>query len=206
MTDSREARSAGERNDRAARSPAVTRSLLRLALAVGLLAVAAAAPRPVFAQGEDETRVARFLGVDLTRTDKLSLAQQKYAKTVADDLVCLCGTCPRESLATCDCGWASRGRKTVGLALLDGKTEQAVLDAFRKAYGDKVFATPPGSVEVVVTVIPYVLGILMLLAIIAFGLSNRRSPARVPISKASPAPTNEDEAARILRRELEELD
>ncbi len=157
-------------------------------------------------QGEDVAKPARLLGVDLDRTDAVSLAQKKYAKTVADDLVCLCGTCPKESLATCDCSWAAKGRKTIELALLDGKTEQAVLDAYRKAFGDKVFAAPPAKVEAMVTIISYVLGGAMLLAMIAFGLSNRRQPARAPAPKPVARPTDEDEAARILRRELEEMD
>ena len=157
-------------------------------------------------QGEDVAKPAMLLGVDLDRTDAVSLAQKKYAKSVADDLVCLCGTCPRESLATCDCSWAAKGRKTIELALLDGQTEQAVLDAYRKAFGDKAFAAPPAKVEAMVTIVSYVLGAAMLLAMIAFGLSNRRQPARAPVPKPAARPTDEDEAARILRRELEEMD
>ena len=183
--------------------------LVRRLVTVAALVAAVSTGSSVFAQeGEDVTVPGKLLGVDLSRTHEFSLDQLKYAKTVADDLVCLCGTCPRESLATCDCSWASRGRKTIQLALLDGKTEQQVLDAFRKAFGDKVFSAPPETVEVMVTVIPFVLGAAMLLAMVAFGMANRRQPSRVPARtpERSGQPVPEDEAARILRRELEEMD
>ncbi len=170
--------------------------------------VAALVPASALGQeGEDASKPARLLGVDLTRKDEVSIAQKKYAKGVAANFVCLCGTCPKESLATCDCGWAGTGRKTIELALLDGKSDEAIIKAYRQAYGHRVFAKPPGGIEAAIAVVPYVLGVAMLLIMVAFGISNRRRGVQ---QRAVPVPVehrdDEDEASRILRRELEEMD
>ena len=170
---------------------------------------AAGSPAQAAPEREDIQKPARLLGVDLSRTDRVTLDQKKFAKGVADDMVCLCGTCARESLATCDCSWAGQGRKMIELALLDGKSSQNVLDAFRQSFGDKAFAAPPSSVETTLTVIPYLFIAAMLFAMLAFGLRNRRSAKPVPVRTSAPEPVQpggEDEAARILRRELEEMD
>ncbi|MEL7369905.1 MAG: cytochrome c-type biogenesis protein CcmH [Myxococcota bacterium] len=169
---------------------------------------ASVAPRAAYAQKrEDIKKPAQLLGVDLSRADILTLDQKKYAKGVAEKMVCLCGTCPKEPLSTCDCGWAGNGRKMIGLALLDGRSEQDVLDAFKKSFGAKAFAAPPEEVQLMVTVVPFMLVAAMLLAFVAFGIANRRQgkPAPVPVKKDEPVVPG-DEAARILRRELEEMD
>ena len=177
---------------------------LALLLSAGLLPTAAMAQK-----GEDVTKPGRLLGIDLNRTDAITRAQKKYAKTVAEDMVCLCGTCPKEPLSTCDCAWAGRGRKTIELALLDGHSEDAVLDAFRKAFGDKVFALPPANIETLLTGIPFMLIVVMLMVMVGYGLRSQMMRAKAPVPVRKPGPTThgeEDEAARILRRELEEMD
>lgn len=181
-------------------------SVLRVALFVFAVWTV---PAPATAEeGEDVQVAARLLGVDLNRTDTVTEAQRKYANGIADDLVCLCGTCPREPLSTCDCSWAGKGRKTIQLALLDGKSDEAVLDAYRKAYGDKVFAAPPSEVVLFITTASYAAGALALVGLVLFGLRDRRrqsgaAPATAPTVRSE---SEDPEAARILRRELEEMD
>ena len=65
-------------------------------------------------------------------------------KSIAAELVCLCGNCNRESLATCLCtDFAIPERETIGRALDQGQTRQQVIDGFIARFGTKGYAAPP---------------------------------------------------------------
>ncbi len=65
-------------------------------------------------------------------------------KKVAKDLVCLCGSCNRESLATCICtDFAVPEREVIGEALAAGQTHQQIVDSFVERFGLRALATPP---------------------------------------------------------------
>lgn len=67
-------------------------------------------------------------------------------KEVAKDLVCLCGSCNRESLATCICtAFAVPEREVIGEALAAGETQQQIVDSFVERFGPRALATPPAS-------------------------------------------------------------
>ncbi len=67
-------------------------------------------------------------------------------KEVARDLVCLCGSCNRESLATCICtAFAVPEREVIGEALAAGETHQQIVDSFVERFGPRALATPPAS-------------------------------------------------------------
>ena len=65
-------------------------------------------------------------------------------KEVASDLVCLCGSCPRESLATCMCtAFAVPQREAIGRALTAGKEREQIVEEFVDRFGMMVLAEPP---------------------------------------------------------------
>jgi cytochrome c-type biogenesis protein CcmH/NrfF len=65
-------------------------------------------------------------------------------KVVAKELVCLCGSCNRESLATCTCTeFAVPQREVIGAALEAGKTQDEIVADFVSRYGQMVLASPP---------------------------------------------------------------
>ena len=67
-------------------------------------------------------------------------------KEVARELVCLCGSCNRESLATCLCtAFAVPEREGIGAALAAGQTPQQIVDSFVERFGPRALATPPAS-------------------------------------------------------------
>jgi cytochrome c-type biogenesis protein CcmH/NrfF len=65
-------------------------------------------------------------------------------KEVAKDLVCLCGTCNRESLATCLCtAFAVPERQTIEAALAAGDSPQQIIESFVDRFGPQALAVPP---------------------------------------------------------------
>ena len=71
-------------------------------------------------------------------------ATPEEIKVVAKDLVCLCGSCNRESLATCTCGeFAVPQREVIGTALDAGKNRDEIVADFVSRYGQMVLASPP---------------------------------------------------------------
>jgi cytochrome c-type biogenesis protein CcmF len=51
-------------------------------------------------------------------------------------LLCNCGTCPKESLETCTCGWAHSAREKVREDLAAGKTPEQIVDAYSAQHGE----------------------------------------------------------------------
>ncbi len=71
-------------------------------------------------------------------------ASTEEIKEVAAELVCLCGDCNRESLATCLCNeFAVPQREYIGQLLDEGKSHREIIDEYVSAYGQIALAMPP---------------------------------------------------------------
>ncbi len=128
-------------------------------------------------------------------------------KDVARELVCLCGDCNRESLATCLCtAFAVPQREHIGQLLDRGKSRQEIIDEYVSTYGQIALAAPPPEgYNLLAWIAPF--------AALAFGVFLVRSvlrnwrgssdPESAPVA-ASPPPI--DEKRERLRRELERFD
>ena len=122
-------------------------------------------------------------------------------KAVATDLVCLCGTCNRESLATCLCQFAMSERESIGRLLEEGQGREEIVAAYLERFGPMVLANPPEGYGVV-WIIPFVvlaggaLGVRQILLRWRRVGPSEAAPARAPDHRASPL----DER---LRRELD---
>ena len=87
---------------------------------------------------------ALLLVVMLIGLSPVGAATREEIKTVAEELVCLCGSCNRESLATCICTeFAVPERETIGRALDQGQSRQQVIDSYVARFGSMVLASPP---------------------------------------------------------------
>lgn len=100
----------------------------------------------------------------------------EQVKDVASDLVCLCGTCNRESLSTCQCGFATSERELIGEMMDSQKTRQQIVDSYIDRFGVMGLANPPDGYDVV-WVVPF-----LLLVVGGFGVRQvlvywRRDPA-----------------------------
>jgi cytochrome c-type biogenesis protein CcmF len=138
------------------------------------------------------------------------------AAKLMKDLVCMCGTCKRETLYSCQCGYAAQGREKV-LALLatvdfkdPAKRDQAydmVVSAFIQEYGgEDVLAIPRSSLS---WLLPYlaVSGGLALLFVIARRWVGRGASDLAQASAAQPTTsTVDDEYAERLDDELRDTD
>jgi cytochrome c-type biogenesis protein CcmH/NrfF len=157
--------------------------------------------------GEDVNAPARELGIDPNKLISLSQQQKDYAHEIGDELVCLCGTCPRFTVANCDCGWAAQSMNVIKVALTEGKTRDQIHSAYEKAYGTKAFPKPPGTLGELTWLIPYVGGLLLLAALFAFGVKQlrKRNPMASVASGSKPGEESSEDRER-LRRELEDLD
>jgi cytochrome c-type biogenesis protein CcmH/NrfF len=105
-------------------------------------------------------------------------ATPEQIKEVASDLVCLCGTCNRESLSTCQCGFATSERDLIGEMLESQKSRQQIVDSYVDRFGAMGLANPPDGYDVV-WVVPF-----LLLIVGGFGVRQvlvcwRRDPVAV---------------------------
>ncbi len=182
-----------------------------LLLAVPLLAILGS-PAPARAQhdgGDDVNAPARILGVDPDKEIVLTPSLKAYSEQIGDEVVCLCGTCPRFTVANCDCGWAAGAMRVIRAALVAGKSRDEIIAAYEKSYGSKAFPKPPGTLGDLTWLIPYGGGLLLLAALFAFGMrALRRTQASRPLASTSEPEDDVDgeEDRELLKRELEDLD
>lgn len=127
-------------------------------------------------------------------------------KAVAEDLVCLCGNCNRESLATCLCtDFAVPEREAIGLALDQDQTRQQIIDGYVARFGPMALAVPPREgFNLLAWVAPF-LALLFGVALVRTLLVRWKDQGRAPLQpKAPPADRSQDPDR--LRRELDHYD
>ena len=157
--------------------------------------------------GEDVNAPALELKIDPDKLISLTQAQKDYAHEIGDELVCLCGTCPRFTVANCDCGWAAQSMNVIKVALTEGKTREEIHAAYEKAYGTKAFPKPPGTLGELTWLIPYVGGLAALAGLFAFGMRQlRKRNPMLPVASRAEAGEESNEDRERLKRELEDLD
>ena len=178
------------------------------------LLVLGLAPPADAAKGEKGELAAPLLGVDLTKTPNLTPEQHEHAAAAGEEVVCLCGTCPRRTITDCECGYAHREKKLIQLAVENGKSQDEIIAAYVSAYGTKVRPNPPDdSLGRMSYVLPFTLIAAALVLVILIGVRLRKqeeirgavAPAAPGRKDPSPAVVSE-QAQAALARELEELD
>ena len=126
-------------------------------------------------------------------------ASTEAIKGVAAEMVCLCGDCARESLATCLCSFATHQREDIGRSLDGGKTAQETIDSYVSTYGQMVLASPPAEgINLLAWIMPFaalVLGVFLIRSI----LCNR-------VQQVPSKPAVRTEQRDRLRQELERFD
>lgn len=61
--------------------------------------------------------------------------QSPKEKSLFKNLLCNCGSCPREPLATCTCGWAHNAREQIRKQLASGMTSAQIAAAYEQQHG-----------------------------------------------------------------------
>jgi cytochrome c-type biogenesis protein CcmH len=83
------------------------------------------------------------LGEGMERTGVLDIHNEDERRSFAD-LQCTCG-CPRESIATCTCSFASGFRSEVRAMIARGLTQEEIKAEWVRRYGPQALTVPPNS-------------------------------------------------------------
>jgi cytochrome c-type biogenesis protein CcmF len=123
-------------------------------------------------------------------------------------IICMCGTCGRQSLSECTCGTAASMRAEIAGLVADGKTKEDVIQYYIAKYGSQEPLAAPidKGFNRLAWFFPYALGGFGAIAG-AFVVRkwSRRPSAAVPADSA-PAPVEDAALQARLDRELEDLD
>ena len=136
-------------------------------------------------------------------------ATPEQTKGVARDLVCLCGDCNRESLATCQCGFAADRRTEIGDALDRGRSATEVVAQFVETYGQIVLATPPPKgYNLLAWIIPFAIMVLAaaLLRSVLVNWKRGKVVHPAPSTPERSASDRDDTMQQRLREELRDFD
>ena len=85
----------------------------------------------------------RAQGMHTQSTDVASTQASPAERRVFEHLRCMCGDCPRESLATCTCGFAGGQRDRIRDRLARGDAPQTIMDEYVARYGSESLEVPP---------------------------------------------------------------
>ena len=138
-------------------------------------------------------------------TAPASAATSKEIKQVARELVCLCGTCNRESLSTCLCGFATTERDAIGDLLGAGRTRQQIVESYVDRFGPMGLANPPEGYDVV-WIVPFVMlggGIFAVRRVLLNWRGDRRASEAAPHAACPTKPGAYDDR---LRRDLDDFE
>ena len=151
---------------------------------------------------------ALLLVVSLLSFSPVYAATRDEIKAVAEELVCLCGNCNRESLATCLCSdFAVPEREAIGRALDQGQTRQQVIDGFIARFGPMGLASPPSEGFNLLAWIAPGAALLFGIALVRTLLVNWKGRGDDEDTAANSAPAaDRSQYQDRLRRELEHFD
>jgi cytochrome c-type biogenesis protein CcmH/NrfF len=127
-------------------------------------------------------------------------------------LICMCGTCGRQLLSECQCGYAAQMRAELNGLVTDGKTRDEVVQYYIAKYGSQEPLAQPidKGFNRLAWAVPYVLGLsgLLMVGLVAMRWSRRGSadgPAPEDTAARQADPVDETLQAR-LDDELRDLD
>lgn len=137
-------------------------------------------------------------------------ATSEEIKDIAREMVCLCGSCNRESLATCLCtAFAVPQREAIGVALDAGKTKQEIIDAYIDRYGQLILAVPPAvGFNLAAWIAPFaalVFGIFLVRSVLV-NWSRNQASATSQGGVGEPTIAAQDSYRERLRQELDHFD
>ncbi|MGY8822774.1 MAG: cytochrome c-type biogenesis protein [Candidatus Latescibacterota bacterium] len=141
-------------------------------------------------------------------TSPAQAATAREIKDVAQEMVCLCGDCNRESLATCICtSFAVPQREHIGQLLDRGKSRQEIIDEYVSTYGQVALAAPPPEgYNLLAWIAPFaalLFGVFIVRSVLRNWRDTNDQEQAKPLSTSTPPIDKERER---LRRELERFD
>jgi cytochrome c-type biogenesis protein CcmF len=103
--------------------------------------------------------VARAQHVETGQTVPV-IARSGLERDLQQNLICMCGTCGRQLLSQCQCGYAQNMRKELAGLITEGRTRQQVIDYYIAKYGSQEPLAQPidKGFNRLAWAVPYVLG------------------------------------------------
>lgn len=129
-------------------------------------------------------------------------------KDLQRSLICMCGTCGRQLVGECTCGYAAEMRAEIANLVRMGLTREQVLDYYVKKYGSQEPLAMPidSGFNRLAWLLPYVLGAAGLSGVgVAAAKWSRRVPAAAPEAPRAAVPADPQLEQR-LDDELRDLD
>ena len=116
----------------------------------------------------------------------------------AAELICMCGTCGRQLLSECQCGYAQNMRAELARLVADGARREQVIDYYIAKYGSQEPLAQPidKGFNRLAWAVPYVLGARALLVTASSRCAGR---AAAPASSDAAAPVRDDTHTRRSR-------
>lgn len=155
---------------------------------------------------------AKALGVPMSVKHDHSAEQASLAREIGQEVVCLCGTCPKRTISDCECGWAKQHQNSLVNAVVAGHSKDKIIQTYRQVYGDQVLAMLPNEgFAITAWALPYAVAMIAFVVILLLGIRFASKPSTVTAmteqaDEIVPAVTQDDEARAQLERELEDLD
>lgn len=152
--------------------------------------------------------VIRRLGIKTSDLAKVDNTQAAMARDIGRELTCLCGTCPKEPITDCRCGWAGQNKDALKHMVARGMSREEILGAYRKEYGDAVLAMLPNEgFARAAWLVPYAFGAVALVGffVVARMQMKKKSATQAKDDLPPEAPASND-VKKELARELDELD
>jgi cytochrome c-type biogenesis protein CcmH/NrfF len=129
-------------------------------------------------------------------------------KDLQQSLICMCGTCGRQLVGECTCGYAAEMRSEISNLVKMGLTREQVLQYYIKKYGSQEPLAMPidTGFNRLAWLLPYILGTsgLVLIGLTALKWSRKSPPPQQ--AGAEPRDRVDAEMEQRLNDELRDLD
>jgi len=164
-------------------------------------------------KGKAVDLAARVLGVSMATKHEHTAEHAALAREIGQEVVCLCGTCPKRTISDCECGWAKQHQNSLVNAVVAGNSKEKIIQIYRQVYGDQVLAMLPNEgFAITAWALPYAVAMVAFVVILLLGVRFAAKPSTVTALTEQaedsnlPPVTDDDEAREQLERELEDLD
>jgi cytochrome c-type biogenesis protein CcmF len=139
------------------------------------------------------------------------IARSGLERELQQNLICMCGTCGRQLLSQCQCGYAQNMRKELAGLVTEGRTREQVIGYYIAKYGSQEPLAQPidKGFNRLAWVVPYVIGAtgLLVTGFVAVRWTRRAHTADAARASAREAPRPVDPALESrLNDELSNLD
>jgi cytochrome c-type biogenesis protein CcmH/NrfF len=141
-----------------------------------------------------------------TSTSVPVVARSPVEKELQEAIICMCGTCGRQSLSECTCGTAEGMRAEISGLVKEGKTKDEVIQYYIAKYGSQEPLAAPidRGFNRLAWLFPYAIGSIGAIAGAFMVLKWSRKPA-APLP-AAPAAADDPALQARIDAELEDLD